>query len=131
MLMYSSNKKVNHASSKQHLATVANTKNSGSFINNHSCQKEEEDLLDDSMVATEVYEVKTLPDTTRQAGKSQERQINDSIKWGAIMNQKGSNQELEIIIQPPKIKDNSQKGNMIYKSSPTKMKFNQTSMSGP
>jgi hypothetical protein len=50
------------------------------------------------MVATEVYEVKTLPDATRQAGKSQERQINDSIKWGAIMNQKGSNEELEIII---------------------------------
>ena len=47
------------------------------------------------------------------------------------MNQKGSNEELEIIIQPPKIKDNNLKGNMIYKSSPTKMKFNQTSMSGP
>lgn len=43
------------------------------------------------------------------------------------MNQKSSNEELQILNLPPKI-ENSNKGNMIYKSSPTKMKFNQ---SGP
>ena len=47
------------------------------------------------------------------------------------MNQKQSNEELEIIKQPPKINENSLKGNLIYKSSPTKMKFNQASLSGP
>jgi len=47
------------------------------------------------------------------------------------MNQKQSNEELEIIKQPPKINENSLKGNLIYKSSPTKMKFNQASLSKP
>ncbi len=72
-----------------------------------------------------------MPDTRQAAGKSQERKINDSIKWGAIMNQKSSNEELQIITQPPKMNDNSLMGNFIYKSSPTKMKFNQTALSGP
>jgi hypothetical protein len=126
MLLYSSNKKVGGSKGGK-------VKHSGSFLNNQStCQVEEdnEDILDDSMVA-EAYEVKTLPDSRQNAGKSQERQINDSIKWGAIMNQKQSNEELEIIKQPPKINENSLKGNLIYKSSPTKMKFNQASLSGP
>ena len=50
--------------------------------------------------------------------------MNDTIKWGAIMNQKKSSEDLEVAIQPPKINENNQKGNLIYKSSPTKMKFN-------
>jgi len=65
----------------------------------------------------------------RQSSKSQERQINETIKWGAIMNQKKSNEELEIVAsRGNSFNTQSGGGKLIYRSSPTKacMKFGQT-----
>ena len=45
-----------------------------------------EDILDEETMVNEVYEVRNIHETAKRQQRSQERQVNETIKWGAIMN---------------------------------------------